>query len=156
MSSPQRRISATIAVVIALGLSPALSGCSSNPIENLVEQATGGKVELGGKEIPEGFPSEIPLVEGEMQFGIAAGEGESRGYNITILAGAESPLKAIESDFADAGFEIQLQGSGSDGAGTVVFTGDAWIGAVIVANTDEGYTANYTVAPAGDSEPSAG
>ncbi|MGV8852800.1 MAG: hypothetical protein ACOH1M_09585, partial [Rhodoglobus sp.] len=131
-------------------ITPALSGCFGNPIESIVEQATGGQVDLGGKEIPEGFPSEVPIVAGEVQFGIAAGDGESRGYNVTILAGAESPLDGIETALADAGFEIQLQGSGSDGEGTVIFTGDTWVGGVIVAKTDDGYTANYTVAPAGE------
>ncbi|WP_341952586.1 hypothetical protein [Salinibacterium sp. TMP30] len=150
MISPKRRISASIAIVLAVGITPALSGCFGNPIESLVEQATGGQVDLGGKEIPEGFPSEVPLVAGDVQFGIAAGEGDSRGYNVTILAGAESPLKGIETELSDAGFEIQLQGSGSDGVGTIIFTSDAWAGGVIVAKTDDGYTANYTVAASGN------
>jgi len=149
MISPKRRISAAIAIVLAVGITPALSGCFGNPLENIVEQATGGQVSLGGNEIPEGFPSEVPVVSGEVQFGIAAGEGESRGYNVTILAGAESPLDGIETELADAGFELQLQGSGAEGEGTVIFTSDTWVGGVIVAKTDDGYTANYTVAPAG-------
>ncbi|GAA1227659.1 hypothetical protein [Rhodoglobus aureus] len=149
MISPKRRISAAIAIVLAVGITPALSGCFGNPLENIVEQATGGQVSLGGNEIPEGFPSEVPVVSGEVQFGIAAGEGESRGYNVTILVGAESPLDGIETELADAGFELQLQGSGADGEGTVIFTSDTWVGGVIVAKTDDGYTANYTVAPAG-------
>lgn len=150
MSSPNRRISAAIAVVLSLSIAPALSGCFGNPIESIVEQVTGGQVSLGGSEIPEGFPSEVPVVAGEVKFGIAAGEGESRGYNVTILAGAESPLAAIQTALTDAGFELQLQGSDADGEGTVIFTGDTWVGGVIVAKTDDGYTANYTVAPAGE------
>ncbi|MGV8859173.1 hypothetical protein [Rhodoglobus sp.] len=150
MISPKRRISASIAVVLALGVTPALSGCFGNPIENIVEQATGGQVDLGGKEIPEGFPSEVPVVSGDVQFGIAAGEGDQRGYNVTILAGQESPLDGIETALKDAGFELQLQGADSDGEGTVIFTSDTWVGGVIVAKTDDGYTANYTVAPASE------
>lgn len=150
MISPKRRISASIAVVLALGVTPALSGCFGNPIENIVEQATGGQVDLGGKEIPEGFPSEVPVVSGDVQFGIAAGEGDQRGYNVTILAGQESPLGGIETALKDAGFELQLQGTDSDGEGTVIFTSDTWVGGVIVAKTDDGYTANYTVAPASE------
>ncbi|EAR24566.1 hypothetical protein A20C1_13082 [marine actinobacterium PHSC20C1] len=150
MISPKRRLSAFIALVLALGITPALSGCFGNPIENLVEQATGGQVDLGGQEIPEGFPSEVPVVSGDVVFGISAGDGESRGYNVTISAGAESPLDGIETQFADSGFESQVQASGAEGAGTVIFSDDSWNVVVVVAKTDDGYTANYTVTPAGN------
>lgn len=150
MFSARHSVSASVALVLALALTPTLSGCSGeNPIGGIVEQATGGKVSLGGKSIPEGFPSEVPVAAGDVQFGIAAGEGDSRGYNVTILTGSDSPLDAIEADFAAGGFESQVQASGADGAGTVIFSSDAWNVAVIVASTDEGYTANYTVAPVG-------
>lgn len=147
MISPQRRLSAAVLIVMALGIAPALSGCLSDPIGGLVEQATGGQIDVGGAEIPEGFPAEVPLVSGEVQFGIAAGTGDSRGFNVTILAGADSPLKTIERELDDAGFDIQLQGSGASGEGTVIFTSTTFSGGVIVAMTDSGYTANYTVAP---------
>jgi len=148
MLSARHSVSASVALVLALAATPALAGCSGeNPIGGIVEQATGGNVSLGGTEIPEGFPSAVPLHDGEVQFGIAAGEGDSRGYNVTIMTGAQSPLDAIEAAFADAGFESQVQASGADGVGTVIFSSDAWNVAVIVASTDDGYTANYTVAP---------
>jgi hypothetical protein len=149
MINSKRRLSASIAIVLALGIAPALSGCFGNPLEGIVEQVTGGQVDLGGTEIPEGFPSEVPLVSGDVQFAIAVGEGEGRGYNVTILVGPESPLDGVQSALTDAGFEIQLQGSGAGGEGTVIFTGDTWVGGVIVAKSGDGYTVNYTVAPAG-------
>ncbi|QAV71371.1 hypothetical protein ESZ53_13560 [Salinibacterium sp. UTAS2018] len=150
MLSARHSVSASVALVLALAATPALAGCSGeNPIGGIVEQATGGNLSLGGTEIPEGFPSTVPLTEGDVQFAIAAGEGDSRGYNITIATGAQSPLDAIEDDFAAAGYESQVQASGSDGAGSVIFSSDDWNVAVIVASTDDGYTANYTVAPAG-------
>jgi hypothetical protein len=150
MISPKRRLSASIAVVLALGITPALSGCFGNPIESLVEQATGGKVDVGGQEIPDGFPTDVPIVSGDVLFGISAGDGESRGYNVTISAGSESPLDGIEAQFANAGFESQVQASGSDGGGSVIFSNDDWNAVVVVAKTDDGYTANYTVTPAGN------
>ncbi|WP_307784293.1 hypothetical protein [Salinibacterium sp. SWN248] len=149
MLSARRSVSASVALVLALAITPALSGCfGDNPIGGIVEQATGGKVSLGGDEVPEGFPSAVPLAAGEVQFGIAAGDGDNRGYNITILTGTESPLDAIETQFADAGYESQVQASGADGAGSVLFSNDSWNVVVLVAQTDDGYTANYTVAPA--------
>jgi len=150
MISSRRRTSSSIALVLALTMVPALSGCfGDNPLGGIVEQATGGQVDLGGTEIPSGFPSEVPLISGTVEFGLGIGESESRAYNVTIAAGAESPLSAIETQFADAGFESQAQASGADGVGTVVFSNDSWGVVVVVAQTDEGYTANYTVTPAG-------
>ncbi|TQO19217.1 hypothetical protein FB472_0757 [Rhodoglobus vestalii] len=148
MISPPRFLRRSLAIVVALAMIPALSGCFANPIEGLVEQATGGQIDLGGTEIPEDFPTEVPLVSGDVQFAIAVGDTQNRGYNVTILAGAESPLEGIETELAEAGFDIQLQGSGAGGEGTVIFTSAEWAGGVIVANTADGYTANYTVAPA--------
>lgn len=150
MFTAPRRVSVSIAILLAVGGLATLSACSTNPIETIVEQATGGKVDLGGQEIPEGFPSEVPLVSGDVLFGISAGDGESRGFNVTISAGAESPLNGIETQFTDAGYESQVQASGSEGAGSVVFKDDTWNVVVVIAKTDDGYTANYTVAPAGN------
>lgn len=149
MISPKRRLSASIAVVLALGIAPVLSGCSGNPLENLVEQATGGQVDIGGRAMPDGFPAEVPVVSGDVLFGISAGDGEERGFNVTIATGAESPLDGIETQFADAGFEAQAQASNAGGAGSVIFSDDDWNVVVVVAETDDGFTANYTVSPAG-------
>jgi len=149
MISPKRRLSASIAVVLALGIAPVLSGCSGNPLENLVEQATGGQVDIGSRAMPDGFPAEVPVVSGDVLFGISAGDGEERGFNVTIATGAESPLDGIETQFADAGFEAQAQASNAGGAGSVIFSDDDWNVVVVVAETDDGFTANYTVSPAG-------
>lgn len=62
-------------LTIALGLS--LTGCA-NPLqglieggankvtENILEQATGGEVKLGGTSLPDGFPSEVPTPNGKL------------------------------------------------------------------------------------------
>lgn len=66
---------ATVTATIALGLT--LTGCA-NPIESLIqggvnkaaegflEQATGGEFKLGGTDLPDGFPSEVPLPNGTL------------------------------------------------------------------------------------------
>ncbi|HWR85832.1 MAG TPA: hypothetical protein VN200_07550, partial [Rhodoglobus sp.] len=58
-----------------LALVLALSGCTfvgGNPVEQLVEGATGGEVEIGNT-VPEDFPAEVPLAEGEVLSGASAG-----------------------------------------------------------------------------------
>lgn len=151
MFTARRRVSASIAIVLALGGAVALSACSANPLESIVNQATDGKVSLGGESIPDGFPSAVPVAEGDVVFGIAVGDVGSRSYNVTISTGTESPLDAIETQFADAGFDSQVQASGGDGVGTVIFSSDDWNVALVVAHSDDGYTANYTVTPADSS-----
>jgi len=149
MLSAHRSVRASIVLLLAMAITPALAGCfGENPIGGIVEQATGGNVSLGGEEVPDGFPAAVPLATGDVLFGISAGDADARGFNVTILTGAESPLNAIEKQFEDAGFESQVQASGGDGVGSIIFTSDNWNVAVIVAETDDGYTANYTVTPA--------
>ncbi|MGV8875965.1 MAG: hypothetical protein ACOH1K_00485 [Rhodoglobus sp.] len=145
MTSLKRCRRAALVVVLAVLVSPALSGCVGNPIVGLVEQATGGTVDVGGQEIPDGFPTEVPLAAGDVIFGISAGEGDNRGFNVTISAGAQSPLAGIETQFADVGFESQVQASGAEGVGSLIFTSADWNVIVVVTKVDTGYTANYTV-----------
>ncbi len=54
---------ATVALgaLLLIGL-PALTGCSM--IEGIIEQQTGGDVDLGGNTVPADFPAEVPLADG--------------------------------------------------------------------------------------------
>ncbi|QYH36779.1 hypothetical protein [Salinibacterium sp. M195] len=150
MFTARRRVNVAIAILLTIGGAVSLSACSVNPLEAIVEKASGGAIDVGGKSIPDGFPSEVPVIAGDVIFGISVADGENRSFNVTIAAGAESPLDFIETQFTDAGYESQAQASGSEGAGTVIFSNDLWNAVVVVAQSDDGYTANYTVTPIGE------
>jgi hypothetical protein len=146
MRTVRNRFIAPAAIVLALLAAPALAGCSQ--VESLIEGATGGNVELPGQSIPEGFPSEVPVVEGEIQLGAALSEGESTVYNVTVKVAGESPVESIKADLEGAGFTTQTEFSGdATEGGTLVYASDAW-GVLVVVGKDpsgSGWIVNYTV-----------
>ncbi|WP_157413303.1 hypothetical protein [Agromyces allii] len=115
MSSPSSRVRmprtavrAALAVAAAGLAAGLLTGCV-NPVEDLVqngvedaiEGATGGDVSLGG-ELPEGFPAEIPVVEGQITVGI--GTGDANGWVVVVDSTAADPAAAAASALEEAGF----------------------------------------------------
>ena len=143
--SIRTRVTAPIAIALALVLAPALSGCMGNPIENIIEGATGGDVELPGTSLPEGFPTEVPLIEGEVAFGVAIGNG----YNVSVRVDGPEAIDEISDQLEAAGFTAQA--GGTTGAETTqAFSSDAFTVIVVLTKEgDTGYLANYTVAPTG-------
>jgi hypothetical protein len=144
MHAINKRIVVPAAIVIALLAAPALSGCS---VKNLVHNATGGKVDLGGKQVPSDFPSEVPLVKGDVLLGASVkGDNGDKVWNVTIKASAATTFDEIKSEFEGAGFETGDIGGQTDGAGTATFTNGTYSAAVVFAKNDKGdRVANYTV-----------
>lgn len=105
------------AAVLVLALAPALAGCFANPLEqafergvensvrDLVKDATGLDVEVGG-ELPSNFPREVPLIDGPVTFG--SGLATDDGYAWTIQVDVGDPESQFDRAYAlliDAGFE---------------------------------------------------
>jgi hypothetical protein len=135
------------ALVVSAALLPALVGCTGNPVENAVEQATGGNVQLGGDIVPEGFPAEVPLYDGTVQYGVAIGDDAGRAFNVTIAVPDGSAAQAIEDQLVGAGFG-RLGGTQVAAAGATVYDGANYSVAVLLTdNGDSGWSANYTVTP---------
>lgn len=151
MNTLRKRVVAPIAIALALAITPALSGCFANPIEGIIEGATGGDVDLGGNTIPEGFPTEVPVIDGEIQFGGSIAEGTSKVFNVTVKVSGDSPVDAIKSDLEGAGFTTQTEFSGDPNeGGTLIYTSDAWGVLVVVGKDPNGsdWIVNYTVTSA--------
>ncbi len=140
---------AVLGVCVALAMGTLLSGCF-NPgqvVEGVVEQATGGDVDLGGTTMPEGFPvDDVPVIDGEILFGAKMSvEGES-AWNVTIGTKDANALQAASTQLADAGFaKLEASMVGDDGSGFVSFSKDDLGVAIVVTKTDEGIAVNYTV-----------
>ena len=146
-STPRFR-SAAIALAITLAMTPALSGCFANPIESIVEGATGGNVDVGSS-VPEGFPTEVPLVDGEVQYGAAAADGDAKVFNVTTRVSGASPVEGIRAELEGAGFAAQTEftGDAAEG-GTLIYASDAWGVLVVVAQEGDDWVVNYTVTTA--------
>ena len=138
---------AAVAVAIAGITTSLLTGCFGNPVENLVNQgvedavesATGGDVSLDG-ELPEGFPTSVPLIDGDIT--VAAGAGGADGWVVVISSSASDPVAEAASALEGAGFTEDTTVSGA-GMGAKVYSNAEYI--VLLAG--EGETVSYTVTP---------
>lgn len=129
------RTTATLAIALAATLT--LSGCFGNPIENLVKegvngaikQATGADVDLGGQEIPADFPSQIPIVDGTVEFAASVTVDGRKVWTVRLKVSNPDIFKEIQAGMIGAGFTETVSG------GTMgMYEGD---GLGIVANVDD-------------------
>jgi hypothetical protein len=142
-----RRSVAAVALGAALLLAlPALSGCAA--IEGIIEQQTGGDVDLGGNTVPEDFPAEVPLAEGEVVNGSTITGGEGKVWNVLLNVSDPAAPESIAAQFEAAGFTSTTTGEVSDSGGTLTYTKDTLVVNVLLGKTDSGWTANYAVAQA--------
>ena len=144
------RLTAIIAVTLALAVGPVLTGCSA--VEGIIEQQTGGQVDLGGTTIPDGYPTtEVPLANGDIIFGGSIGSNEGKVFNVTIKVADGNSLDAITAQLEAVGFvsEGTFGGATVEG-GTYVAQTDKW-GVLVVVSKDptNGFVANYTVTSSG-------
>ena len=144
MISTRTRVTVPIAIALALFAGPVLSGCS---VQNLVNQATGGKVSLPGKSIPKDFPADIPLVKGTVVLGMGVNDGDKgKGWNVTIDVTGDNPYDGAVKQLQDAGYKSQgLVSPSTDQGGTAAFDNGTYTIVMVVAKTDKGWTVNYTV-----------
>lgn len=138
-----RKTTISLALIIGLVGAPALAGCSV--IEGIIEQQTGGDVQLGGNSVPNDFPSEVPLISGDIINGSGLTTGEGKVWNVVIKVTDAAAFDTIKADLEGAGFSYTDPGAGGE-VGTGVFENEKYGVLVVVANAgDQGFVANYTV-----------
>ena len=149
MNVHRRRIALPLAIICTLAATPALTGCVANPIESIVEGATGTDIDPGGASIPDGFPAEVPLFSGQVVNGAALGSAEARVFNLTIAVPDASAIESIRSQLEGAGFTSQDDLADTIDSSAYVGQTDRW-GVIVVVSKDgdRGFLANYTVTAA--------
>jgi hypothetical protein len=138
-----RRLTVPLALLLVLGVAPAMSGCS---VQSLVENATGGTVDVGGKSVPKDFPADVPLIDGEVIYGAAVGPADARVWNVTVTVADVAAIDTISSQLSDAGFTAPVAPGTTANGAAGAFDGEKY--GVLVAVTpdaDNGFVANYTV-----------
>jgi hypothetical protein len=143
---PALRVSLALLALLVSG--PMLAGCTDagvqDAVNGAVQDATGGDVSLGGT-LPDGWPAEIPVIEGEIKFGAGNTIDGDQGWVVTVASSAADPLADAKQALLDAGFETDTSGSANVGDVGVVALKNATY-AVMIAGTPDGLL--YTVAPA--------
>jgi len=126
-----------------------LSGCSLLHLPG----SNGGGISIPGVgsagtgKLPSDFPSEVPVIKGDIVSGVSLGTGKDKIWNVTVKVSGLSAFDDIKKALGDAGFtDGGLSGTTTDTA-TGTFTKDDFSALVVVSKPDEktGWVANYTV-----------
>jgi hypothetical protein len=137
------------ALVLAGASALLVTGCAANPVGDLVDQgvedaiegATGGEVELGG-DLPADFPASVPLVDGTVS--VAAGSGGGQGWLIVIQTGSADPVADASAELEAVGFTRQADASGAASGAAVYSDGEH---VVLLAADGENLSYTVTAAP---------
>lgn len=151
------------AVTLAVFVSVALTGCFSNPLEDLerkvseaageqgveklVEEMTGGGVEISFGEIPDGFPEEVPLISTNVVQSSTV-ESEDTTMMSVIIADPREPSKVapdVRSGFAD--WEEEYWADVGDEMFTGQFRNDRMFILVSIMEDGDGSNVSYMVYP---------
>jgi hypothetical protein len=141
-----RAATVALAALLLVGL-PTLTGCSL--VEGIIEQQTGGDVDLGGNTVPADFPSGVPLAAGDVVNGSKiTGSGGETVWNVLMNVSDPAAPDSIAAQLEGAGFTTATTGQITESGGTLTYLKDNLVVNVLLAKVDSGWTANYTVAQA--------
>ncbi|WP_111719299.1 hypothetical protein [Homoserinimonas sp. OAct 916] len=94
-ASTRRFLKTTTAAIIAATLAFTLTACFGNPLEKIasgsvgkiVEQATGGQLEVGSEgSMPKDFPAEVPLVSTDVVTSFSMKVEDGKAWTIGVRA----------------------------------------------------------------------
>jgi hypothetical protein len=141
----RRILTLVLGAALVVGAPLALSGCSV--VEGIIEQQTGGEVDIGGPSVPTDFPGEVPLAEGTVVNGSSgtAPDGQ-QVWNVLMNVTDPAAPDSIAAQLEASGFVAAEVGGVTESGGTLTYTKDDLVVNVLLAKTDGGWTANYTVA----------
>lgn len=149
MTTSRMRRLAPIALVAALAFVPALTGCSlvEGAVNGAVEEASGGNVSIGS--LPKGWPSEVPVIEGDIVGGGKNPDGGA-GWVTIIKSSSADPIADAKAQLEAAGFAAPEGVTPADVPGLEGIANGSYFAqnanfAVVVAGSDQGVL--YTVVP---------
>jgi hypothetical protein len=153
MRITRRPLVVGLAAVAVIASSLSLSGCSL-----ITHAATGGSsgggisvpgLSAGTGHLPKDWPSDVPVVKGDVVSGAALGSGKDEVWNGTIkVADGQQAADDIKSQLTGAGFTAQDDGTYTTDTGSLAtYTTDKWNVAIVITqdDSDKTWVANYTV-----------
>ncbi|MEO7348421.1 MAG: hypothetical protein ABIW32_00935 [Terrimesophilobacter sp.] len=147
MAFTRTSLLAPLAITLAIVLTPMITACGGNPIQNIIKGATGGQVDVGGTNIPADFPTEVPLTSGHVVSTTSFGNlEEGKVWNVAIKVSDGTAIDGIANQLTDAGFKLLGESLTLEAGAANIFTKDPYSVMVIIAKDDKlGTLANYTV-----------
>jgi hypothetical protein len=155
---------ALLALVLATaGCGNAVEGLAQDTVERAIENELGseadvqvdgdsftvdtgdGSVTAGSGTVPDGFPADVPLVDGDITFAQTATTDGKRGWTVQVnAAGDPADVAAqVADDLTAAGFEVE--NLPADGSATIVAERADLSALVLVAADASGTVVVYTV-----------
>lgn len=145
-TAPRRTVTA-LAIAAAIVMTPMLSGCGG--VEGIIEQVSGGAIQPSVGELPNEWPAEVPVIDGEILVGNLATDpdnSEASLWNVVISStgDSESTKAAVDDSLLGAGFEkVEAETAGVD---ALPYSNANYLVLVFVAtDADDKVTATYTV-----------
>jgi hypothetical protein len=146
-TTAHRTTISAIAIAAALVMAPLLSGCGG--IQGIIGEATGGAIQPSIGELPNEWPGEVPVVDGEVIGGNKASDPENADSTLwTAIIGRNDDVEGtkaeVTSSLEGAGFEaVNTEGAPVD---ALPFQNESYIVLVFVATGEnDTVTATYNV-----------
>jgi hypothetical protein len=99
--------------------------------------------------VPEDFPSEVPLIDGEVVSGFGVGKAPEKAWNVTIKVPDASALEVIKAQMEGAGFTSDIDDAAIGGITGGMYSNGSYSVLIVVAEDGNGaWAAAYTVTPA--------
>jgi hypothetical protein len=140
-----------VAASLALALPLLLSGCSLVHLPGSSSRGGGisipGVGSVGSGKLPSDFPSDIPVVAGDVVSGASIGSGDKKVWNVSIKVSGLDAFDTINTELTGAGFTA-VDGKTSTTAKVAagVYTkGDYDVAVVVTAGGGKTVIANYTI-----------
>lgn len=104
-----------------------------------------------GSGLPDGFPEDLPVLEGEILSGMASDDGSTKNYSVIVSASGDPASAAAEVKglLEDAGWTLESENE-MEGLSTLRFSKDGTeVGVnVLPGDTGDGSQVMYAVTPA--------
>lgn len=134
---------AVVTLAVLSGCAPGLPGLPTS-VETIIEQATGGSVDVGGNvSVPGGWPN-LPLPHGELIAALKVDQTFSLTYKLESAAAAD----ALLADLAGAGFSTEGDADYGEFRTHILTDGVLSVTVGVMTNGDE-VTMNYSSTPKG-------
>jgi hypothetical protein len=149
--------------LLATGCGNAVEGLAQDTVERAIENELGseadvsvdgdsftvdtedGTVTAGSGQVPDDFPGDVPLVDGEVSFAQSASTGGKRGWTVqvTTQGSLDEVTQQVSDDLRAAGFSVE--NLGGEGGATVLGERDDLSALVLVASESSDTVVVYTV-----------
>jgi hypothetical protein len=150
-------------LLASAGCGNAVEGAAQDTVERAIENELGseadvqvdgdsftvdtgdGSVTAGSGTVPDGFPGDVPLVDGDITFSQTATTEGKRGWTVQVSTAGEPTdvASTVADDLTAAGFDVE--NLPADGSATIIAERADLSALVLVADDPSGTVVVYTV-----------